>query len=70
MKRPAGDVERCAADIRARHDRFQDRSGSLQCGLPPLNNKLLQEGPTVRLNCVYDKSRSAMRDVTYELRDC
>jgi len=69
VKRPAGGVERCAADIRARHDRFRDRSGSLPCGLPPLN-KLLQEGPTVRPNCVYDKSRSATRDVTYELRDC
>lgn len=67
-KRPAGGAERCAADIRARRDRFQDRRGSPPCGLPPLN-KPLREGPTVGPGCVRDKSRSATRDVTFELRD-
>lgn len=68
-KRPAGGAERCAADIRARRDRFQDRRGSSPCGLPPLN-KPLREGPTVGPDCMHDKSRSATRDVTFELRDC
>lgn len=68
-KRPAGDAERCAADIRARRDRFQVRRGSPPRGLPPLN-KPLREGPTVDPNCVCNKSRSATRNVTCELRDC
>lgn len=67
VKRPAGGAERCAADIRARRDRFQDRRGS-PCGLPSLN-KPLQGGPTVGPNCVRNKSRSVTRDVTRELRD-